>query len=128
MKILITVLLISICTAAQELRPAFTFPLEILAPDPDAPSTVQPPITVEPTCGPAWLGGCWKFPNRPLRDVVTDCRFWCSTLALTGATAFDYAITRIGLDKGKCIEANPNIGQDPTALTFLKILSRRICR
>lgn len=51
---------------------------------------------------------------------MTDCRFWCSTLALTGATAFDYAITRIGLDKGKCIEANPNIGQDPTALTFLK--------
>lgn len=82
---------------------------------PDAASTSQPPV--EKKCGP-WK--CWDFPNRPLKDVVSDKRWILFTSGFVAATAFDYTVTRIGLDQGKCSERNPNLGQDPSAGTFAK--------
>jgi len=90
--------------------------------DDPVPSWGVPPDPVPAsTCGPKWLGGCWSYPNRSLTDAATDWHWWAPTLILTGATAFDYAMTAKGLADGPrpgCHEANPMIGQHPTAGTF----------
>lgn len=90
---------------------------------PDAPSAARPPSVadrphVSAGCGPAWLGGCWRFPNRPLADVARDPHWWAFSVGLTAATAFDYTMTAVGLSHGRCGERNPAIGQHPGAGTF----------
>lgn len=104
-------------------NPARTGTLMAEARIPDAPSAARPPSVadrphVSAGCGPAWLGGCWRFPNRPLADVARDPHWWAFSVGLTAATAFDYTMTAVGLSHGRCGERNPAIGQHPGAGTF----------
>ena len=91
---------------------------------PDAPSALQPPP--ERKCGPKWAGGCWDSSRiSSWHDTLHDKKWWIPTLTALGATTFDYTMTARGAPNWypglpKCVEGNPNLGQNPTAGDFAR--------